>query len=115
MNRVFRAIDDTNSRVAACKVVNLFISPSLGVGTPNIKELQKEVQVHKSLKNQYILEFLHSEILDKEKEKEGWIPGLYLILELAVGGDLFDKIGMSPHRNRLGLTRQHLMLEYRRN
>jgi hypothetical protein len=58
---------------------------------------------------------LHSEILDKEKEKEGWIPGLYLILELAVGGDLFDKIGMSPHRNRLGLTRQHLMLEYRRN
>jgi serine/threonine-protein kinase Chk1 len=94
-DRVFRAIDDTNSKVAACKVVNLFISPSLGVGTPNIKELQKEVQVHKSLKNQYILEFLHSEILDKEKEKEGWIPGLYLILELAVGGDLFDKIGTS--------------------
>lgn len=87
-------MNDTSGSVAACKVVNLFISPSLGVGTPNIKELQKEVQVHKSLKNQYILEFLHSEILEKEKEKEGWIPGLYLILELAVGGDLFDKIGV---------------------
>jgi len=101
--------------VAACKVVNLFISPSLGVGTPNVKELQKEVQVHKSLKNQYILEFLHSEILDKEKEKEGWIPGLYLILELAVGGDLFDKIGMSPFWPRNVLTRKHLMWVYRKN
>jgi serine/threonine-protein kinase Chk1 len=74
-------------------VVNLFVSPSLGVGTPNVKELQKEVQVHKSMKNPYILEFLHSEILEKEKEKEGYMPGLYLLLELAVGGDLFDKIG----------------------
>jgi serine/threonine-protein kinase Chk1 len=74
-------------------VVNLFISPSLGVGTPNVKELQKEVQVHKALKNQYILEFLHSEILDREKEREGFKAGLYLLLELAVGGDLFDKIG----------------------
>jgi serine/threonine-protein kinase Chk1 len=79
--------------VAACKVVNLYISPSLGVGTPNMKELQKEVQVHKSLKNPYILEFLHSEILEKDKEAEGLVPGLYLLLELAVGGDLFDKIG----------------------
>jgi serine/threonine-protein kinase Chk1 len=76
-------------------VVNLFISPSLGVGTPNVKELQKEVQVHKALKNQYILEFLHSEILDIEKEREGFKAGLYLLLELAVGGDLFDKIGES--------------------
>ena len=71
--------------------------------------------MHKSLKNQYILEFLHSEILDKEKEKEGLIPGLYLILELAVGGDLFDKIGMSPCSSWWALTRKHPMLEYRRN
>lgn len=41
------------------------------------------------------MEFLHSEILDKDKEAEGLVPGLYLLLELAVGGDLFDKIGMS--------------------
>lgn len=82
--------------MAACKVVNLYISPSLGIGTPNVKELQKEVQVHKALKNQYILEFLHSEILEKDREAEGLVPGLYLLLELAVGGDLFDKIGMSP-------------------
>lgn len=91
--RVFRAFDDAQGRVAACKVVNLYISPSLGYGTPNVKELQKEVQVHKSLKNQYILEFIHSEVVDREKEGEGWVPGLYMILELAIGGDLFDKIG----------------------
>jgi len=47
------------------------------------------------MKNPYILEFLHSEILEKEKEKDGLMPGLYLLLELAVGGDLFDKIGTS--------------------
>lgn len=93
--RVFRAIDDTHSKVAACKVINLFISPTLGHGTPNVKELQKEVQVHKALKNEYILGFVHSEVVDREREQEGWVPGLYMILELAVGGDLFDKIGTS--------------------
>ena len=77
-------------------MVNLFISPSIGYGTPNVKELQKEVQVHKSLsKNEYILEFIHSEVVDKDKESEGWVPGLYMVLELAIGGDLFDKIGES--------------------
>lgn len=91
--RVFRAIHDKKGRVAACKVVNLFISPTLGYGTPNVKELQKEVQVHKALKNPYILEFVYSEVYDQEKEKLGYVPGLYMLLELAVGGDLFDKIG----------------------
>ncbi|WRT69745.1 uncharacterized protein IL334_006736 [Kwoniella shivajii] len=91
-SKVFRAIDDTHSSVAACKVINLFISPTLGYGTPNIKELQKEVQVHKALKNDYILQFIHSEVVEREKEKSGYVPGLYMVLELAVGGDLFDKI-----------------------
>lgn len=88
--------------MAACKVVNLFISPSLGYGTPNVKELQKEVQVHKTLsgssngeKNRYILEFIHSEIVGQDQESQGYQPGLYMLLELAVGGDLFDKIGKS--------------------
>ncbi len=92
---MFRAIDDANSGVAACKVINLFISPTLGYGTPNVKELQKEVQVHKSLQNEYILGFVHSEVVERDREGEGWVPGLYMLLELAVGGDLFDKIGRS--------------------
>ncbi|ORX37650.1 kinase-like domain-containing protein [Kockovaella imperatae] len=92
-SKVFRAFNDISGKVAACKVVNLFISPSIGYGTPNVKELQKEVQVHKSLsKHEYILEFIHSEVVVKEKEDDGWVPGLYMVLELAIGGDLFDKI-----------------------
>lgn len=89
---MFRAIDDEQGRVAACKVVNLFVP---GKDAPNIKELQKEVQVHKSLRNAYILEFIHNELVEQAKEREGYVPGLYLLLELAVGGDLFDKIGES--------------------
>ncbi|WWC73629.1 uncharacterized protein I206_107601 [Kwoniella pini CBS 10737] len=91
-SKVFRAIDDTHSSVAACKVINLFISPTLGYGTPNVKELQKEVQVHKALKHDFILQFIHSEVVDRDQEQKGWVPGLYMVLELAVGGDLFDKI-----------------------
>ena len=58
--------------------------------------------MHKALKHSYILEFLHSEIVDREREGEGYVPGLYILLELAVGGDLFDKIGelsVSPSCN----------------
>ncbi|KAK4684520.1 serine/threonine-protein kinase CHEK1, partial [Tremellales sp. Uapishka_1] len=91
-SKVFRAIDDTKGKVAACKVINLFISPSAGYGTPNVKELQKEVQVHKALNHPYILGFVTSELVEKEKEGEGLVAGLYILLELAVGGDLFDKI-----------------------
>jgi hypothetical protein len=91
--RVFRAFEETGTgygRVAACKVVDLFINPAAGVGAPNHKELQKEVQVHKSLKHEYILEFIANELVE---EQSGYIPGLYMLLELAIGGDLFDKIG----------------------
>lgn len=98
IHRVFRAIDDAHSRVAACKVVNLFISPTLGYGVPNQKELQKEVQVHRSLQHDYILSFIHHELVPQDREAEGWVPGLYMLLELAIGGDLFDKIGTSIYQ-----------------
>lgn len=74
-------------------MVNLFISPGLGYGTPNVKELEKEVKVHRSLQHEHILNFMHHELVDQAKEREGWVPGLYMLLELAIGGDLFDKIG----------------------
>lgn len=71
--------------------MNTFVPGGNG---PNIKELQKEVQVHRSLQSPNILAFLHSEVVDLAREREGYVPGLYMLLELAVGGDLFDKIGM---------------------
>ncbi|CAK9787372.1 Pkinase-domain-containing protein [Cutaneotrichosporon oleaginosum] len=86
-SRVFRAIDDAKGRVAACKVVNLDGQDGFA---PSRKDLQKEVQVHKSLKSSNILEFLHYELLESGKTQ--YVPGLYMLLELAVGGDLFDKI-----------------------
>ncbi|BEI83834.1 hypothetical protein CcaverHIS002_0404380 [Cutaneotrichosporon cavernicola] len=86
-SKVFRAIDDAKGRVAACKVVNLYAPDGYA---PSLKDLQKEVQVHKSLKSANILEFLHYELLERGKTQH--VPGLYMLLELAVGGDLFDKI-----------------------
>jgi serine/threonine-protein kinase Chk1 len=86
-SRVFRAINDAKGRVAACKVVNLYAPDGYA---PSLKDLQKEVQVHRSLKNANILEFLHYELLERGKTQH--VPGLYMLLELAVGGDLFDKI-----------------------
>lgn len=90
--RVYRAVHRQTRGLAACKVINLYVNPAWGLGTPNIKELQKEVQVHKALKNPYILEFLHHETI-KIDNPDHYTPGLYMLLELAVGGDLFDKIG----------------------
>lgn len=49
--------------------------------------------MHKSLKHPYILDFIHHEIIERDKERQGQVPGLYMLLELAIGGDLFDKIG----------------------
>ncbi|ODN77535.1 hypothetical protein L202_04708 [Cryptococcus amylolentus CBS 6039] len=91
-SKVFRAVDDNTNQLAACKVVNIFVNPNSVHSAPNVKELQKEVQVHKALKHHYVLEYLHHELVAKEKEREGLVPGLYILLELAVGGDLFDKI-----------------------
>lgn len=58
--------------------------------------------MHRSLQHDYILGFLHHELVSQEKEQEGWVPGLYMLLELAVGGDLFDKIGVSALDTRDG-------------
>ncbi|OWZ66266.1 hypothetical protein AYX14_02491 [Cryptococcus neoformans] len=90
-SKVYRAVHRQTRGLAACKVINLYVNPAWGLGTPNIKELQKEVQVHKALKNPYILEFLHHETI-KIDNPDHYTPGLYMLLELAVGGDLFDKI-----------------------
>lgn len=88
------AVNDDTKQLAACKIVNLYISPSLGMGIPNLAELKKEVQVHKAMSHDYILRFLGSDTYDQRAaEMEGWVPGLYMLLELASGGDLFDKIG----------------------
>ncbi|GJJ12993.1 hypothetical protein Clacol_007242 [Clathrus columnatus] len=73
--------------VAACKVVALTPSTT----KQERKELNKEIQVHSSLKHTNILEFINAVIVEPDG-KSPWIPGVYMLLEIAAGGDLFDKI-----------------------
>ncbi|CUA73994.1 serine/threonine-protein kinase Chk1 [Rhizoctonia solani] len=86
-SRVFRAINYETRATAACKVV-LITSD-----TPSAqrKDLEKEIKVHSLLKHINVLEFLRCKTIE-ESESEKYVPGVYMLLELASGGDLFDKI-----------------------
>jgi hypothetical protein len=62
------------------------------------------------LKHQNVLEFLGVE----EHLKEGsgnYVPGLYMVLELGAGGDLFDKIGKDQQmlEEQTGKRQAHMM------
>jgi serine/threonine-protein kinase Chk1 len=75
--------------VAACKVVAL---------TPETKPydrkmIEKEMQVHSALKHPNVLEFINA-IIVEANGRSRYHPGIYMLLELAAGGDLFDKIGI---------------------
>ena len=87
--RVFRAVHFEEHRVAACKVVSL---------TPETKPydrkmIEKEIQVHSALKHSNVLEFMNAVIVEANGRSR-YHPGIYMLLELAAGGDLFDKIGI---------------------
>ena len=58
------------------------------------RALQKEVQIHSILKHRNVLEFLGSvEYTASSAAPSNYVRGLYILLELGAGGDLFDKIG----------------------
>ncbi|QRV91004.1 Serine/threonine-protein kinase [Ceratobasidium sp. AG-Ba] len=86
-SRVFRAINYETRATAACKVV-LITSE-----TPSSqrKDLEKEIKVHSLLKHVNVLEFYRYKAIE-ESESSKYVPGVYMLLELASGGDLFDKI-----------------------
>lgn len=78
--------------MAACKVVAL---------TPETKSydrkmIEKEMQVHSALKHSNVLEFINA-IVVEANGRSRYHPGIYMLLELAAGGDLFDKIGILLH------------------
>lgn len=84
---VFKAVNIENHQVAACKVI--FIKEQT-----TEKEriaVEKEMKIHRLLKHKHILEFLHAAVVER-KYRDRYVPGIYMILELAAGGDLFDKI-----------------------
>lgn len=58
------------------------------------RALQKEVQIHSILKHKNVLAFLGSvEYAVGSSAPSNYVRGLYILLELCAGGDLFDKIG----------------------
>ncbi|EKM76676.1 hypothetical protein AGABI1DRAFT_122426 [Agaricus bisporus var. burnettii JB137-S8] len=84
---VFRAVHIAEHRVAACKVVAL---------TPATTELErkaieKEMKIHAALKHMNVLEFINAVVVEL-KHADSYFPGIYMLMELAAGGDLFDKI-----------------------
>lgn len=85
--RVYLGINSKTEQVAAVKVINL-TAPA--AGRPSRKELEKEVKVHRMMKHQYVLEFFDAVLVEEGGE---FIPGLFMLLEYASMGDLFDKIG----------------------
>ncbi|KAL1757242.1 kinase-like domain-containing protein, partial [Schizophyllum commune] len=84
---VFRAVNFDEHRVAACKVIALTEKTS----EKDRKTIDKEMRVHSALKHENVLEFI-SAIVVELKHRNHYIPGIYMLLELAAGGDLFDKI-----------------------
>jgi len=88
-HRVFRAVNSQADRhpIAAIKVVSY--APSPNRHPVDRRALQKEVQIHSILKHANVLEF----IIASEVKSPRHVPGLYMVLELGAGGDLFDKIG----------------------
>jgi len=58
------------------------------------KAINKEIQVHSALVHDNIIRLKDALILEDDGSSK-FIPGAYLLLEMAHGGDLFDKIGKS--------------------
>ncbi|EJD07738.1 CAMK/CAMKL/CHK1 protein kinase [Fomitiporia mediterranea MF3/22] len=84
---VYKAVNLEAHRVAACKVVALTSET-----TPqDRKSLDKEMRVHTAMKHVHVLEFYNAVIVEDEP-KAKYFPAVYMLLELASGGDLFDKI-----------------------
>jgi serine/threonine-protein kinase Chk1 len=54
--------------------------------------MDKEMRVHAALKHENVLEFLTAATVEPSTESL-YIPAIYMLLEFAAGGDLFDKIG----------------------
>jgi serine/threonine-protein kinase CHEK1 len=88
LRRVYFAANVDDHRVAACKHI-VFTDTTTD---QERKVVEKEMRVHSALKHKNVLEFMNAVVVEL-KHRHLYIPGIYMILELASGGDLFDKIG----------------------
>ncbi|KAH7906290.1 kinase-like domain-containing protein [Hygrophoropsis aurantiaca] len=84
---VFRAVHFENHLVAACKLIHITSETT----EKERKTIEKEMKVHAALKHKNVLEFVNAAVVEP-KYKHQYFPGFYMLMELAAGGDLFDKI-----------------------
>lgn len=106
--RVFQAVNTQDHRVAACKVVALTPKTTQA----DRKSIDKEMRVHAALKHANVLEFLTAVVVELGTESP-YVPAIYMLLEFAAGGDLFDKIGaltIDPRPARYRLTKSPKLL-----
>lgn len=94
---VFRAVHIEDHRVAACKLISLTPATT----DKDRKNVDKEMRVHSALKHRNVLEFVTAAVVEL-KHQHQYVPGIYMLLEFAAGGDLFDKIG-----KHLGVYTEH--------
>ncbi|GAA5841399.1 hypothetical protein JCM11251_006177 [Rhodosporidiobolus azoricus] len=98
---VYRALNPAKDHLAALKVVPLVVSASAREAAAvqaKAKQLVREMRIHETLKHRNILRLFGGETREgcevevEEKKRATWPAGLYMLLDLADGGDLFDKI-----------------------
>jgi len=86
--RVFQAVNTQDNGVAACKVIALTPKTTQA----DRKAIDKEMRVHAALKHTNVLEFLTAVVVEPGTGSP-YVPAIYMLLEFAAAGDLFDKIG----------------------
>ncbi|KAH8077762.1 kinase-like domain-containing protein [Cristinia sonorae] len=86
---VYKAVNLEKHRAAACKVISLIPEKD----PTQLKMFSKEIKVHSLLKHLNILEFIGAHTVHPgSEEAKMFFPAVYMLLEIAAGGDLFDKI-----------------------
>ncbi|PLW22490.1 hypothetical protein PCASD_10815 [Puccinia coronata f. sp. avenae] len=94
-SKVYKAFnpDKPPPCIAAIKVISLLNSTSEPtLDESSYKRIKKEIKVHSALKHYNILELIDS-VEDQEGIPSRKIPpAFYIILDYAVGGDLFDQL-----------------------
>ncbi|GAA5907845.1 hypothetical protein JCM6882_004572 [Rhodosporidiobolus microsporus] len=102
---VYRALNPSTDHLAALKVVPLVLSASSpdpererAAVQAKAKQLVREMRIHETLKHRNVLRLFGGETREEcevesgKGRRVGWPAGLYMLLDLADGGDLFDKI-----------------------
>jgi serine/threonine-protein kinase CHEK1 len=88
LDSVYKAVNSSGV-IAACKVIAITRTTPASAH----KAIEKEISVHGSLKHPNVIEMMAA-MMVKDQDGVRYVPGAYMLLEMAHGGDLFDKIGM---------------------